>query len=161
MKVAYFRYKGGYLGVTDQSPAGMKGVIFVGRGPLEGKGIESVCEQAYPRNCLERMERVDAAEVPDDWFAAVALEKRPSKPAPNPEAQPPKPKAEPDPAPKRVHKPDAPPQAPRPRPGPMYDVRLPSLTTDRGKLHPEVDRFARKWMLVTIIIVILWRIVTR
>jgi len=161
MKIAYFRYKDGYLGVTHQSPAGMKGVIFVGRGPREGKGIESVCEQAYPHNCLERLKRVDAAEVPDDWFAAIALENRSPKPTPKPELPPHDPKAEPAPASNHAPKPDARPEAPRLRPAPVYDVRLPSLTTDRGKLHPEVDRFARKWMLVTIIVTILWWFVTR
>lgn len=154
MKITYYRYRDGYLGVTDQSPTGMKGVIFVGRGPLEGKGIESVCEQAYPRNCLERMERIGGAEVPDDWFAAIGLERRPPKAAPPPSQPAPPPNPEAPTLPELSPRPETPPTFP-------YELRPPRLTTARGKRHPEVDRFVRQWMFVTIIVMVLWWIFTR
>lgn len=74
----YFRYENGYVGVTEECPRGLKGLVFVGRGPRPGGGVESVYEQAYAINQLEKMERVAADEVPDDWFAAIGLEQRPS-----------------------------------------------------------------------------------
>ena len=81
MKYAYFRCENGYVGITDESPAGMKGFVFAGRGPRPGKGIESVCEQGYARSQLDKLERVQGDDVPDDWFTAIGYERRP-KPIP-------------------------------------------------------------------------------
>jgi len=136
LNTTYFRNKSGYLGVTKQSPAGMKGLIFIGRGPQEGGGIESVCEQGYPLDSLKRMERVKAADVPDDWFAAIGLEK-------------PEPKPEPTPMP-----------TPPPRPV-VIDLTLPCLTTASDKRHPEFDRFSQQWMIVTLLIALLLWVYTK
>jgi len=82
MKYVYFRCENGYVGITDESPAGMKGFVFAGRGPRPGKGIESVCEQGYARNQLDKLEKVKSDDVPNEWFAAIGLEKRLPKPKP-------------------------------------------------------------------------------
>lgn len=82
---AYFRDGNGFLGVTNESPMGMQGTVFAGRGPQPGQGIESVREQAYAKNQLDKMDRVEADDVPDDWFAAIGYEKRIPKPEPQPE----------------------------------------------------------------------------
>lgn len=73
----YFRNEDGFIGVTDECPRGMKELVYAGRGPLPGQGIESVCDQAYARNQLEKIQQVAAEDVPDDWFAAIGLEERP------------------------------------------------------------------------------------
>jgi len=73
----YFHCEDGFIGVTNQCPKGMKGLVYVGRGPQPGQGIESVGEQEYSRNQLEKLKRVPAEDVPDDWFAAIGLEQCP------------------------------------------------------------------------------------
>lgn len=70
-----FEYENGYIGVTSKSPKGMKGVIFIGRGPNPREGIESVCEQPYARNRLERLKEVKEKDVPDDWYMAIGYGK--------------------------------------------------------------------------------------
>lgn len=90
-KVAYFRTADGFIGVTDESPKGMKNVVFAGRGPLSGKGIESVCDQAYATTQLEKLERVESSAVPDEWLCAIGLAQRtksPPEPIPEPLALP-------------------------------------------------------------------------
>ena len=81
---AYFRTDDGFLGVTNESPKGMEGLVFAGRGPQPGQGIESVHEQGYAKNQLDRMKRIEADDVPDDWFVVIGLEKRIPKPPPEP-----------------------------------------------------------------------------
>lgn len=77
--IRYFEYENGYIGVTNQCPKGMKGVVFVGRGPNPREGIESVCEQPYAKNRLERLKEVKEQDVPDDWHEAIGYGK-PRKP---------------------------------------------------------------------------------
>ncbi len=74
--IRYFRCENGFIGVTPHCPQGMQGLVYVGRGPLPGKGIESVCKQGYARNQLQKLPRIHAEEVPEAWFEAIGLEKR-------------------------------------------------------------------------------------
>ena len=88
MSVTYYQDgHGGYLGLTEESPNGFKGVVFVGRGPQPGRGPESVSEQAYAVDQLRRLERV----VPAEWMAAIGYEEpvvvEPCKPEPEPEPE--------------------------------------------------------------------------
>lgn len=73
--ITYYKTGDGYVGITNQSPKGLKGLVFVGKG--SEKGIESISEQCYAINQLEKLEKIEARDVPDDWFAAIGLEKRP------------------------------------------------------------------------------------
>lgn len=83
----YFKGENGYVGLTGECPKGMDGAIYMGRGPVRGFGIESVCEQPYPVAQLQKMEQVKPEDVPDDWFDAIGLEERP-EPEPEPEPEP-------------------------------------------------------------------------
>jgi hypothetical protein len=78
--ITYYRTPEGYVGLTDESPRGFKGVIFVGRGP-KGGGPETVCEQGYVPGT--GWEQVDASEVPDEWIEALGYEQRPLQPEPD------------------------------------------------------------------------------
>lgn len=77
--IHYYQYEDGYIGVTNRSPKGMKGVVFIGRGPNPREGIESVCEQPYAKNRLERLKEVREQDVPEDWHEAIGYGK-PRKP---------------------------------------------------------------------------------
>ena len=81
--IRYFSCTDGFIGVTDECPRGMKELAYAGRGPLPGQGIESVCDQAYARNQLKKIQQVAAEDVPNDWFAAIGLEER-QEPEPEP-----------------------------------------------------------------------------
>ena len=73
MKITYYRDPfGSYHGITDESPNGLAGCVYVGRGPDE-RGIETVKERAYAINVLQKWTRVD--EVPDEWLEAIGYEK--------------------------------------------------------------------------------------
>jgi len=86
MKIAYYRdKKGGYHGVTDESPEGFPHVVYVGRGPSESlTNIHTVHEQAYCVTRLKKWDLVDPADVPDEWFDAIDYENRP---APEPQSE--------------------------------------------------------------------------
>ncbi len=75
--ISYFKTPKGYIGVTSQSPQGMKGVVFIGRG--SDNGPAGVKEQAYAKNQLAKFTPVKADEVPDEWFTAIGYEKRQPK----------------------------------------------------------------------------------
>jgi len=100
MVIHYFHCAEGYLAVTDETPAGpLRGLVFVGRGPTPGGGIDTICEQAYAKDTLDKLPECPADKVPDEWFVAFGYEKRlpanaPSLPQKPP--QPPKPLPEPD-----------------------------------------------------------------
>jgi hypothetical protein len=77
MGTRYFRDGSGYIGVTTVTPKGpLHGLVFSGRGPILGKGIESIHEQGYAKCVLAKLQPVSALDVPDDWFDAIALEQR-------------------------------------------------------------------------------------
>jgi len=84
--VTYYKTPEGYVGLTNDSPRGFKGIIFVGKGP-KGGGPETVCEQAYPTTQMKDWEEMDALAVPDDWFEAIGYEERVKPVAPQPEAE--------------------------------------------------------------------------
>jgi hypothetical protein len=71
MGTTYFKNGNCYLVVTDESPEAFKGVLFIGKG---GTSPESVTEQLYARNQLQRFERVDRDDVPDEWLIAFGEE---------------------------------------------------------------------------------------
>lgn len=56
----------------------MKGVVFVGRG---SNNIETVKEQVFAKNQLDKLTQVEAKDVPDVWFKAIGYEKREPSPA--------------------------------------------------------------------------------
>lgn len=92
MRVTYYQDEyGGYLGATEESPKGFKGVVFVGRGPQPGGGPEAVTEQAYAANQLRRLEPVDPCDVPAEWIEAIGYEEpvvvEPRQPEPEPERE--------------------------------------------------------------------------
>lgn len=83
IEITYYRDNSGdYHGVTNQNPKGFKGVILIGRGPCPPNN--SVKERAYSPDILKFWTKVEAADVPDDWFDAIEYEKRP-EPMPKPE----------------------------------------------------------------------------
>ena len=73
MGTHYFLTPEGYVGLTDESPKGFRGVVFVGRGP-RGGGPETVCEQAF--TVKDDWQQVSANEVPDEWFEAIGYDER-------------------------------------------------------------------------------------
>ena len=92
MRITYYQDEhGGYLGVTEESPKGFQGVVFVGCGPRPGGGHETVHEQAYAIDQLRRLERVEACDVPADWMEAIGYEEpvvvEPYEPEPEPEPE--------------------------------------------------------------------------
>ena len=49
MSITYKRDKhGGYPGVTDESPKGFRGIVFVGRGPEPEPEEVTVCDTRFP-----------------------------------------------------------------------------------------------------------------
>jgi hypothetical protein len=70
--IHYYKTPDGYVGITDEYPRGLKDVIFIGRGPTHGKGIDTVHEQAYSRRDLQGWTKV--AKVPLEWREAIGLE---------------------------------------------------------------------------------------
>lgn len=84
MQIRYFQDGNGFIAVTDQTPKGpLHKLVYVGRGPLPGGGIESVCEQAYATDQVLKL--VPAIHVPDDWLTALGYEKpKPLPVAPEP-----------------------------------------------------------------------------
>jgi hypothetical protein len=44
---------------------------------MPGKGIQTIHEQAYAECQLAKLQQVDACDVPNAWFDAIGLEKRP------------------------------------------------------------------------------------
>ena len=90
MSVTYYQDEhGGYLGVTEKSPKGFKGVVFVGCGPRPGGGPETVHEQGYATDQFRRLRRVEPCDVPAEWMEAIGYEEpvvvEPYKPDPEPE----------------------------------------------------------------------------
>jgi hypothetical protein len=78
----YFKTEdGGYVGLTGQCPREALGFVFLGRGPIRGFGVESVCDRPYTDKDLAKMSMVNAGDVPEDWFKAIGLEERPVEPA--------------------------------------------------------------------------------
>jgi hypothetical protein len=69
MKVSYFKTGHGYTAVTNRSPKGFKGVVFLGRG--SDSGIEAIQERAWAWNQLAEMEEVPEVDVPDKWLLAL------------------------------------------------------------------------------------------
>jgi hypothetical protein len=70
----YYETPNGFVGISDEYPRGMKGVIFIGRGPKPGGGIGSVHEQAYGANEIRKWKRVD--RVPPEWMEAIGYEEQ-------------------------------------------------------------------------------------
>ena len=90
MRITYYQDEhGGYLGVTEESPEGFTGVVFVGRGPLPGGGPETVSEQGYATDQLRRLRRVEPCDVPTEWMEAIGYEEpvvvEPYEPEPEPD----------------------------------------------------------------------------
>ena len=79
-RVTYYERDGLYLALTKKSPKGFRGVAFICH---KGDSPGNVREDVTDKNRLEDWTKVDAADVPDDWFDAFGLEKRP-KPKPKP-----------------------------------------------------------------------------
>ncbi len=87
MKVTYYLSDDNYHGVTDESPQGFANCVYAGRGPRHHQGPESVHEQGYSISQLQRWEKVDPTDVPDEWLDAIGYEKRPER-KPKPERKP-------------------------------------------------------------------------
>jgi hypothetical protein len=91
MRITYYQDEhGGYLGVTEESPKGFTGVVFVGRGPQPGGGPETVSEQAYATDQLRRLRRVEPCDVPAEWMEAIGYEEPvvvEPEPDPEPDAE--------------------------------------------------------------------------
>ena len=88
MSISYYRDEhGGYLGVTEDSPKGFKGIVFVGRGSEPGGGPETVHEQGYAADQLRRLEQIEPWDVPAEWMEAIGYEApvEPYKPESEPE----------------------------------------------------------------------------
>lgn len=63
--IRYYRHNGGYIAVTDTSPAGFEGLVFVGR----GGPIDNITEQLFAATDL--VDLVDVGDVPPSWCAAL------------------------------------------------------------------------------------------
>lgn len=67
--INYYQHDGGYIAVTDQSPAGFEGMVFVGR----GGPINNISEQLYAADLLT--DPVAVADVPPSWCNALGYHK--------------------------------------------------------------------------------------
>lgn len=63
--VSYYRLDGGYVAVTDESPAGFEGMVFVGR----GGPIDNIQDMLFTRDQLN--DPVNVADVPPSWCTAL------------------------------------------------------------------------------------------
>jgi len=87
-KYSFYKDGDNYILVTNQSPAGFKGVLYATwRG-----SISNLTEVVSPVQELSVLEQVDSDDVPDAWFNAFAkrtkLFKKRVKEAPRPAARP-------------------------------------------------------------------------
>lgn len=80
----YLDDQGGYHGITEECPPKFKGVLFVGRG---GKTPDTVHEQVYALNVLQKMASVPVSDVPDEWLLAIGYD-APLEPEPEPLPEP-------------------------------------------------------------------------
>jgi hypothetical protein len=69
--IRYYKLSGSYIAVTDQSPAGFEGVVFVGR----GGPLDAVEDQLIARGIFQNKTPVDVADVPPEWVAALGYHK--------------------------------------------------------------------------------------
>ncbi len=82
MKITYYRDScGGYHGITDESPKGLTGCVYAGRGPAEHGRIETVKEQAYAVKQLQKWTQVE--NVPAEWLEAIGYESVTASPEPS------------------------------------------------------------------------------
>lgn len=63
---------GGVHVVTNESPPNFRGVLFVGHGPTEGGGVETIHEQLYSVARIQGM--TPAGNVPAAWRLALGYE---------------------------------------------------------------------------------------
>lgn len=80
MTIAYFQWGGGYIAVTNQSPKGFKGVIFIGRGAKPGGGLSDIIEQGFAANQLLKQKPIPKNQVPDEWVEALGYEQADPEP---------------------------------------------------------------------------------
>jgi hypothetical protein len=67
--ITYYRTPDGYAGLTDQSPRGFQGLVFVGRGPKISGDPDSIEEQGFVPS--KEWVKIPADQVPDEWFDAI------------------------------------------------------------------------------------------
>src|SRR5215213_164232 len=78
MRISYYDDgQGGFVAVTSHCPKGFKDVLFIGKGPIPGGGIETVRETAYEKTWLSKLRQIQT--VPDDWMRAFGYE-QPAEP---------------------------------------------------------------------------------
>lgn len=63
--IHYYQTDDGYIAVTDESPAGFEGLIFVGR----GGPLDNIQEQLFPVDQLTGP--VNVNDVPPEWVRAL------------------------------------------------------------------------------------------
>lgn len=63
--ISYYRHDGGYIAVTDTSPAGFEGLVFVGR----GGPIDAIEEKLFAVE--ELTDPVAVVDVPPSWCTAL------------------------------------------------------------------------------------------
>lgn len=69
-----------YAAITDESPRNFAGVLFIGK---SGLTPDSVTEQVYTLQAIQRMEKRERRDVPNRWLIAFGEEpKRKRKPKP-------------------------------------------------------------------------------
>lgn len=70
MKTTYYQTADGYIAVTNQSPRGFKGSLYIGKiGPLD-----KVTETAFSPQQLCKLTPVDLADVPAEWIEAFGYD---------------------------------------------------------------------------------------
>ncbi len=65
--IRYYRHDGGYIAVTDQSPEGFDGLVFVGR----GGPLDAIEDTLFPADQLT--DPVQVGDVPPEWCAALGF----------------------------------------------------------------------------------------
>jgi len=63
--ITYYRTGDGYIAITNQSPAGFDGLVFVGR----GGPLDNIQEQLFPVGLLTAP--LDVNDVPPEWVRAL------------------------------------------------------------------------------------------
>lgn len=66
MKISYYLEGQSYVAVTNQSPAGFKDVVFVGR--------DASGERLFAYNQIEKLTPVAKDQVPDEWRLKLGYE---------------------------------------------------------------------------------------
>ncbi len=67
-------YQGnGFHAVTDKSPNGMEGVLFMGKG---GESVDKIGEHIYTREEVATLSPISENDIPDEWRKGLGCKEK-------------------------------------------------------------------------------------